>query len=206
MVRALVAIGWPLTEQARRLGVSTQKVWQIASAKYPTITEANACDVRSLFECLSATPGGSVRAVNDARRKGWLPPLAWDDIDDPHAEPSVGSGGEGIVDEVAVERALAGAHIDLTDAELAAALQAGTARGEPLSALSARLGMNHMAAKRLLNGELPARMVRHNAIADVLRSPDRPTLAAVAERFGVSREQVRRVWRQQVRSESPIAS
>lgn len=111
----------------------------------------------------------------------------------------------GLVDEVRVERALAGERMPLNDAELTAALQAGTARGEALTALSVRLGMNHVAAKRLLNGDLPPIRARRAAIAAALRAdPHRPNTVVAAE-LGVGKDAVRRV-RNRLNEQSPIAS
>lgn len=211
--QALAALGWSISEQARRIGRRVKDYSPMLARDRVSARLARL--VCALYDDLSMTPApagySATRARRMAAQRGWLPPLAWEDsaLDDPAAEPEqleATAPQSDAVDEVAVEKALAGARIDLTDAELEVALHAGTARGEALSALSARLGMNHVAAKRLLNGEQPAHKVRHAAIAAVLRVPDRPPLTAVAAEFGVSRETVRRVWRQIRDQQSPIAS
>lgn len=194
-VRALVALGWSLTEQARRLGVHLQRVQLLSSGRQNLITEATAHAVDALFEQLCAVPGGSVRARNDARRKGWLPPLAWDDIDNPHDEPCrVGDSDDGPdehVDEVAVERVLAGERIDLTDVELVAVLRAGVARGEHLSRLADRLGINYWGARRMLGGELTPRREKQARIeAEILRSTAGDYV--IAAQLGVQRSTVSR--------------
>lgn len=98
-----------------------------------------------------------------------------------------------LVDEQAVERALAGERVPLSDAELMSALQIGTARGAGLSSLAPRLGINHVAAKRLLNGGLSPRKAKHAVVARLLRAagPGCPNSAIAAE-AGVSKETVRR--------------
>ena len=48
--------------------------------------------VADLYDRLSMTPGPSQEARDRAKRKGWRPPLAWDDdsIEDPEAKPDRG--------------------------------------------------------------------------------------------------------------------
>ena len=46
--------------------------------------------VARLYDELSMVAGPSTRATTEAKRKGWAPPLAWDeeDLDDPAAKPA----------------------------------------------------------------------------------------------------------------------
>ena len=174
-VQALASIGWSLTEQARRLGWLTQQVWQIAAEVYPVVTESKAQQVEALFERLCSTPGPSKRARTEASRKGWLPPLAWDDIDDPDAELPRSEVDDSGVDEVAVERALAGERLDLTDAEVVVVLRMGIARGLTLSALTAHLGLNYFTATKLLGIEkTPRKLLQERVEAELRRAPNRP--------------------------------
>jgi hypothetical protein len=96
----------------------------------PSVTARTAQDVTELYERLSPTPPprstGQQRATADAARahaakQGWRPPLAWDDIDtDPTPEPTSGTRPPDDVDEIAIERALAGDGVgydNLTPAE-----------------------------------------------------------------------------------------
>jgi hypothetical protein len=49
--------------------------------------------ILALYDDLSMTPAdgpGAWRALSDARKHGWAPPLAWDDIDDPNETPDTG--------------------------------------------------------------------------------------------------------------------
>lgn len=150
-VQALTAIGWSFTEQGRRCGMHTQQVWELAWRKSPLVSVATADRIHVLFEELSATPGPSTRARNAAVKHGWLPPLAWDDPDDPDEQPLVDvEEGEDVVDEVAVARALQGQRVKLTDAETAEALRIGQARGEALSAITVRLGINYRKGRHLV--------------------------------------------------------
>lgn len=192
-IRALTAIGWPLTEQARQLGMFLQQVCLIAAGKQSAVTNSTDAAVRALFERLWATPGPSTRARNDAHRKGWVPPLAWDDVDDPGAEPALGESRDDIVDEVAVERALAGHAVELTDAELVATLQAGVGRGEPLSKLADRFGVNYWGARRMVGGDLtPRRALQQRIEAELRRVGDKMPDSTIAALLGVHHQTVSR--------------
>lgn len=80
-LRALARIGWSLGEQARRIGWSTQNYSALQRRTH--VAAGTARTVRSLYEELSMTlpaPSQAVnRARNEAARKGWAPPLDWDD-------------------------------------------------------------------------------------------------------------------------------
>jgi len=110
----------------------------------------------------------------------------------PSSEPAVESLGGAFVDEARVERALDGERLDLSDAELVAALQAGTARKVPLTVLSERLGINHVAARRMLNHGVPPRKARHAAAVAALRADPHRANSVIAAEVGLSEETVRR--------------
>jgi DNA-binding NarL/FixJ family response regulator len=111
-IRALVAFGYGLSEQARRLDRHLQQVWEWAWARQDAVTVANRDAVAALYEQLSATPAppsqSATRARNEAARRGWYPPAAWDDIDDPDAQPTLGDPDALVVDWVLIERACDG--------------------------------------------------------------------------------------------------
>lgn len=89
-LQALVALGHPQRQLAEQLGVmesylsmfinNTRGWQQISKELWQQISE--------LYEHMSARPGHSTAARNRAAAKGWPPPLAWDDIDDPEAKPA----------------------------------------------------------------------------------------------------------------------
>ena len=90
-VQALVRIGWSLKELADRLGTRFQNVHDLTvRAK---VRRATAAKVAALYDELSMIPGPSVKSKQYAIRRGWPPPLSWDDdpgpggIDDPAARP-----------------------------------------------------------------------------------------------------------------------
>ncbi|MFD9950552.1 hypothetical protein ACFWYW_57510 [Nonomuraea sp. NPDC059023] len=88
-IQALAALGYSLTEQARRLGRTVNNFHAVLGK--PKVFAGTARAVRDLYELLSMTPAppshGAKLARSMADRNGWLPPLAWDDIDDPNEKP-----------------------------------------------------------------------------------------------------------------------
>ena len=90
-IRALQALGWPLYVIDGHIGGTprTGLAWNIltSSAVFRSTAEA----VERCYASLSMTPGPSAQTRARALRKGWVPPLAWDDdvIDDPTARPYV---------------------------------------------------------------------------------------------------------------------
>ena len=102
-LQALQAIGHNLTEISRRLGRQPRNLGRIFRANQCTATTARA--VEALYNELSMTPGPDQRAINRATRRGWAPPLAWDDdtIDNPDASPDAGTTtrrGDSDIDEL----------------------------------------------------------------------------------------------------------
>lgn len=91
-LQALVAMGWPNTELAPRLGVSTQALHPVVLGRHRRVQARRAREVRDLYNKLSMTSGGCNRAIGTARKHQWAPPLAWDDesIDSPSATPDLG--------------------------------------------------------------------------------------------------------------------
>jgi hypothetical protein len=109
-VQALVALGWTLREISEDAGGFT-KNWSHLLLKQQVITSATAEKVDATFERLSMTvPTGPYRqrTRNRAARNGWLPPLAWNDIDDPRETPDLDALDDGDLDPVVVERILSG--------------------------------------------------------------------------------------------------
>lgn len=94
-IQALVALGWPQNELARRLSVHCQ--WLSAALLQTRVAAKSADAVRALYDQLwDAVPEldgipafHAARARETAAQRGWVSPLAWDDdtIDDPTAVP-----------------------------------------------------------------------------------------------------------------------
>ncbi|WP_454112807.1 hypothetical protein [Microbacterium maritypicum] len=121
-VQALVARGWSISKVARELG------WTVANfhamMHRDTVGAATHRAVAELYERLwdveppRATHRDKIaytRALGFAKQRRWLPPLAWDDIDQDE-EPPV-PDEEGGIDEMAVELAIAGDVVRLTPEE-----------------------------------------------------------------------------------------
>lgn len=122
-VQALAVAGWSFTEISRRLGYVYSNVDRWITQ--PTISLQHAEAVADLFDELwdEQPPRASVhqlriaRMTSDrARRNGWLPALAWDDIDEDDA-PAVADEKVDI-DEMAIEIACEGVNVRLRPAEL----------------------------------------------------------------------------------------
>jgi hypothetical protein len=114
-LHALMALGYtgPQVAEASGLSIATMRsIDYHGSQKVHAITAEK---VIAVYERLSMTrPEGQYanRARVMARRRGWLPPLAWDDIDDPTERPSIAGDRWGSspddVDPVVVARILSG--------------------------------------------------------------------------------------------------
>lgn len=205
-VQALAAIGWPLTVQARRMGATTQQVWEFAHVDRP-VSAVNHRRAEALFESLSATPGPSSRVRRMAAERGWVPPLAWDDIDDPDGLPDLEGEPDGEVDEVAVARASRGERLALTPEEKAEALRLGVDRGEPLSRVSARLGVNYADARKMLGVDLsPRRAQQIRVEAELARVGDVHNDFTIAALTGVHHQTVTRARARLARRQNQLAS
>ena len=115
-LRALYALGWTCVDLGDRLGVSKTRVAAIISGRSAKVMPETAAKVRQLYRDLAmVTPldpparkrGDSPiheRTRRDARRRGWAPPLCWEDIDDPNAQPQgVGADHLRTAEETAAE-------------------------------------------------------------------------------------------------------
>lgn len=120
-VYALAAIGWTVTEQARRLDVSVFALNMLIDR--PRILATTATNVAGLYDRLWQHPAPenwiSKRIRGHAVKRGWFAPLAWDDdtIDDPDALPCVLpriDGSDPAVDELTVQHLAAGHPVDIT--------------------------------------------------------------------------------------------
>jgi DNA-directed RNA polymerase specialized sigma24 family protein len=112
-LEALMTLGYTATELSIRLGKSAD--WVSSVLRRFMVHEQSRLDVRELFEVLSMTPAPATReakfARTWARNRGYAPPLAWDDIDDPDEEPKIDGAP---TDDI--ESALRGDRPDLTPA------------------------------------------------------------------------------------------
>ena len=99
-IRALVRIGWSQALIADACGWATeQSITELMRRDVVNTTTAKR--VAKVYDALSMRIGPSGRSRRRAERKGWAPPLAWDDIDDPAATPYTGTDPHGTdVDDI----------------------------------------------------------------------------------------------------------
>lgn len=130
-IQALACLGWSTAELSRRLGM--HRSYLLKTLDRDTVEAMTALAVRRLYDELSmtwCTTLAASRTAAEARARGWAPPLAWDEraIDDPDAQPHGRTSTSG-VDEIVVERLLAGHRVPSTRAEKVEALRRWMARG-----------------------------------------------------------------------------
>jgi len=90
-IRALAAAGHELRSIAAELGMKPQALANIIHDYKPSagrVTRKTWDKVDDLYQRLHMTPGPSSRTKAIAAKRGWPPPLAWDDIDDPNETPT----------------------------------------------------------------------------------------------------------------------
>lgn len=123
-LRALAAIGWDFYSIATEMGEHREWVWQIY--RRDTVRVITAKKVEAAYDRLCMTvPTGWVadRARRSAVAKGWVGPLAWDDIDNDDAPNNPEADPEQGVDEVKVLRVVNGWAEDCNTAERYAVIE-----------------------------------------------------------------------------------
>ena len=143
-IQALQALGWTQAHIASATGLCTAAtVTKILRDSSAWVFPSTAARVSQAYDVLSMRPGPSQLTVKYAARRGWPPPLAWDDdtIDDPAAKPyrptSRNPGrGRDLVDEVLVQRALSGQPVTgANPAERRLVIEGWRKSGRPLNEL-----------------------------------------------------------------------
>lgn len=86
-VQALMVMGWPIRVIAEAAGVRPSVLRTFVYTPGDTINTARADAIRAVFDRLCMTPGPAKATATRARRKGWAPPLSWNNIDDPAEQP-----------------------------------------------------------------------------------------------------------------------
>ncbi|MFP7833104.1 hypothetical protein [Marisediminicola sp. LYQ134] len=129
-VQALVARGWSMARIAAAADMHPGNLSRVMA--YPTLRAATHRTFVGVYELLwnaeppRSTPaelGAYRRSLRHASTNGWVPPLAWDDIDnDPH--PNMVDHADELeqLDDIAIALACAGEPVTLTPAERRAAL------------------------------------------------------------------------------------
>lgn len=88
-LQALSALGWSLDDMEAACGIQFTSLAAVRSGKTARVHAKADAPIRDMYKRLHMTPGPSQKAATVARGKGWVPPLAWDNIDDPMESPSV---------------------------------------------------------------------------------------------------------------------
>lgn len=132
-LRALAMLGYPFEAIASEAGCNTAHLARAARVATPVLMRppmvAAIVDVYDrLHDTVPPNTRPTVRRRTMAARLGWLPPQVWDDIDDPNEDPLAQSRDD-YVDEVVVERLMAGVRMPSTRAEKIEAMSRWLAAG-----------------------------------------------------------------------------
>ena len=158
-LQALVARGWSQSKLAQQLGIDPTNIGPIVyGLRPPQVATVRA--VRSLYERLWDKPPpesthrdkiAASRARRQAEKHGWVPPLAWDDdaIDDPTATAEILEDADPVVDQVLIDRAIAGEQVNLSRTEKLEAVRRLALWGKGASAISRRLHLSGSTARDL---------------------------------------------------------
>lgn len=161
-LRALIAIGWPIAHLADRYGMYPTALGRIACGQLRQVRATTAHRIAVDYRELCRIPGPSQRARNEARKKGWHGPLAWDGaaIDDPNARPEV----EQQVDELALKR-------DDLAAVRRAEIEHLAAFNVPTREIAARLGIAESTVNSIVR-ELRVGVTRNRPQQALKRHPE----------------------------------
>lgn len=151
-IQALAARGYPMTHLADELGMHVGNLSRILHQK--VISVALARRIAEAYERLWNAPlPGSTKAQKRQRTRaaahGWLPPLAWDDIDtDPHPPAAAPEDHDDDIDTVAIDLAVEGNRVDLTTDERRIAVAELTARKYSAPEIALLLGVTSKTIER----------------------------------------------------------
>ena len=143
-LQALVALGY--TMEGVDAAVGRARGWASQVLQSRSVFLATADVVAEVYDrwCMTVPEhpwAGRQRTI--AHRNGWLPPLAWDDIDDVTEVPTMiraVARSRSDVDPVAVERVMAGEAVPCTPAERREVVRRWVAAGRSLRALAEQTG------------------------------------------------------------------
>lgn len=140
-IRALYALGWSARQIGEHCGRSAE--WSRHIEKQSRLVSTRtALLIADAYEhmCMTLPTGPCAdRCRREAAAKGYAPPLAWDDIDDPKARPRRGAPRprKTDVDPIVVERLLAGQRVESTKGERDEAMRLWLAWGRSEKSLCA---------------------------------------------------------------------
>ncbi|MEI4273910.1 hypothetical protein TEK04_19490 [Klenkia sp. LSe6-5] len=160
-LQALVAIGYPLSRLAGRLGMEPGNFSRVIAADVVVASTHRA--VAALYDELWDQPQhagcGATRARRRAEHEGWPPPAAWDDdtIDDPAAGPHLDDDDQDVVDELVLDRIAEGAWTPVRGATAHAAVHLLAERGISAAETADRLSLDERQVQRLRARTTPPR-------------------------------------------------
>lgn len=93
-LQALNVLGFSIAELGDYLGIRPSTVWSHMTGRYTRITRATAARIDAVYRERCMTPVWDNAARRNALRRGWVPPLAWNDIDNDD-QPAVVPIGRG---------------------------------------------------------------------------------------------------------------
>lgn len=88
-LRALYALAHSHRDLFAHIGIGHDCLELLVSGRQTTVSVEVDAAIRLTYDALSMKVGRSRRTRARAQREGWAPPLAWDDIDNPDAQPVV---------------------------------------------------------------------------------------------------------------------
>ncbi|MFE4915881.1 hypothetical protein ACFRCX_30725 [Streptomyces sp. NPDC056652] len=151
-IRALYALGHYQYQIAELSGLSRDFVSDLAAGQWAALSVDRDRAVRRAYDQLAMTVGTSWKTRRWAERKGWVPPLAWDDdaIDDPKAFPQTDAIAPTYTEGAnVVDRFLMGESVILDAAGRRQAIQHLMEWTEmPLEQVAARMEMTGSAVQR----------------------------------------------------------
>lgn len=113
-IQGLVAYGYSYIDLGAALGTAAEWPSWLANGRVGprgVLARTAAQITEACAQLMQLPPPAGRRAAyarTVARRNGWFPLAAWDEIDDPAAVPNLGGSGDGIIDDEAVRRVVAG--------------------------------------------------------------------------------------------------
>lgn len=141
-IQALMYLGWTAAAMREHCGMNTHN---LVNQEGRWVTRSTHDAVAAMYRELCTRPGPSVHAAGRAKKRGYVGPLAWHNIDR-DATPYAGLDGEledDYLDEPAIERRMAGDRsIRLTKAEAADLVRRWHAAGRSLNDCERVTGIN----------------------------------------------------------------
>lgn len=146
-LQALAVMGYGPVYLSAQIGIDARRLRRLRNGDVTRITAAAARKVAHVYERLAMRPGPSAIAADNARRHGWLPPLAWDDIDEPDGQLALETPQHSF-DEVLIQRAMAG-RATITGPERHEAIRRMTARKDSAANIAATLKISDRTVERV---------------------------------------------------------